>query len=70
MLKYSGGNSGIGKALAMDLAKRGARVVIASRNLKKSNKVKDEIVKESGNHGVTIFKKNIFSFQSLLYLNV
>ena len=36
----------------MDVAKRGARVVIASRNLEKSNKVKDEIIKESGNHEV------------------
>ncbi|CAK8680808.1 unnamed protein product [Clavelina lepadiformis] len=61
----TGGNCGMGRLLAMDLAKRGARVVIASRNLEKSNKVKDEIIKESGNHEVRAMQVDLEDFDSV-----
>ena len=48
----AGGNAGIGKAAALEFAKMGARVVIASRNLKKSEKARDEIISESKNKNV------------------
>lgn len=38
----TGANSGIGKETAKDLAKRGARVIMACRNLKSANLVKGE----------------------------
>ena len=36
----TGANSGIGKESAKDLAKRGARVILACRNVDAANKVK------------------------------
>lgn len=45
----TGGNAGIGLETAKDLAKRGAEIVIASRNLTKTQKVVDMIKKETSN---------------------
>lgn len=38
----TGANSGIGKETAKELAKRGARVIMACRNLKSANLVRGE----------------------------
>lgn len=39
----TGANSGIGKCTARDLAKRGARVIMACRNMELSQKVRGKI---------------------------
>jgi len=48
------GNAGIGKETARELSKRGARVVIGSRNLEKSLKVAQDIRVESGNEVIAL----------------
>ncbi len=42
-------SQGLGKAAALDLAKEGVNLAICSRNQKKINKVRDEILKQLGN---------------------
>jgi len=44
-LFVSGGNTGIGKATALDLAGRGARVILACRNQKKAEAAINDIKK-------------------------
>ena len=48
----TGGNSGIGKITARELAKRGAHVIIASRSAAKTQPVIDELVRETGNESI------------------
>ncbi|XP_072051092.1 retinol dehydrogenase 12-like [Amphiura filiformis] len=48
----TGGNAGIGKMTAIDLARRGARVVIACRNPKKAEDAVKEIQGRSGSSNV------------------
>ena len=50
----TGANSGIGKAMARDLAGRGARVVMVCRNPEKGEEARREIVESSGNEEVSL----------------
>lgn len=61
----TGGNSGIGRETAFDLAKRGARVYLASRNLEKSEKVKRDIINQTENANIFVTKLDLASFESI-----
>lgn len=60
----TGGNSGIGKATALEMSRRGAKVIIGSRNLQKSRQVADEIHKETGKE-VLVFELDLANFASV-----
>ncbi|XP_050224196.1 short-chain dehydrogenase TIC 32 A, chloroplastic [Mercurialis annua] len=61
----TGATSGIGVETARVLAKRGVRVVIPARNLKKADQVKEIIQKESPNSEIIIFETDLSSFASV-----
>ena len=61
----TGGNTGIGKEVALDLAKRGGRVIIACRDMTKGEKARKEIVEISGNQNVILRKLDLASMKSI-----
>ncbi|XP_056273548.1 retinol dehydrogenase 12-like [Pseudoliparis swirei] len=64
----TGGNTGIGKETAVDLAKRGARVLLACRDMDRADKAAEEVRKRSGNENVIVKKLDLASFQSVRHL--
>jgi NAD(P)-dependent dehydrogenase (short-subunit alcohol dehydrogenase family) len=61
----TGGNSGIGKATAIGIAKTGATVVIGCRNKEKGQAAIEEIKKASGNDKVEMLLIDLASLQSV-----
>ena len=61
----TGANTGIGKETTLDLAKRGARVIIACRDLKKAQEAAEEIIKKSGNGNIVVEKLDLASLESV-----
>ncbi|MFH5832737.1 SDR family oxidoreductase [Halalkalibaculum sp. DA384] len=50
----TGANSGIGKATAIELAERGAYIVMLCRNEKKAEQAREEIINKTGQTGIEI----------------
>ncbi|XP_030075202.1 retinol dehydrogenase 12 isoform X2 [Microcaecilia unicolor] len=61
----TGGNSGVGKVVAVALAKRGARVVITSPDERAGEEAVQQIRKESLNLDVHFMKLNMANLQSI-----
>lgn len=61
----TGANSGIGKETARAIAKMGATVVMACRNLQKANAVCDDINAETGLNNVSVLEVDIASQESI-----
>lgn len=61
----TGANSGCGKEVAIDLARRGAKVYMACRNQKRSLDVCQQIIRDTGNSHVFLIACDLASFESI-----
>ncbi|XP_070684415.1 retinol dehydrogenase 13 [Pempheris klunzingeri] len=61
----TGANTGIGKETALDMAQRGARVILACRDMTRARIAADEIRQKSGNGNVVVKKLDLCSLQSV-----
>ncbi|KAM9852816.1 uncharacterized protein ACBR49_003679 [Aulostomus maculatus] len=61
----TGSNTGIGKATALEMARRGARVILACRNKEKAESAAFDIRRESGNNQVVFMYLDLASFHSV-----
>ena len=61
----TGSNTGIGKETAKDLAKRGAKVIMACRNLDRANKAAEEIKSSISDASIQVMKLDLASFSSV-----
>lgn len=61
----TGANTGIGKETAMDMACRGARVILACRDMTRANKAAEEIRNKTGNGNVLVKQLDLGSLQSV-----
>ena len=65
----TGGNTGIGKETAIDLAKRKARVIIACRSEQKGKTAEVDIRRESGSSNVHFRRLDLASFEKICQRN-
>ncbi len=61
----TGGNAGIGKATAVDLARRGAKVILACRNASKGGVALREVRERSGSESVLLKQLDLASCKSV-----
>src|SRR5437899_8745730 len=61
----TGANTGIGKITALELAKRGAHVILACRSADKTQPVIDEIKRETGNDRVEFVQLDLGDLSSV-----
>ena len=66
----TGANAGIGRAVAADLARRGAKVILACRDQARAEAARMEIIREAGvaQEMVLFIKLDLASFKSVRLL--
>ena len=65
MVIITGANTGIGKETAIDLARRGARVILACRSVERGEKAAVEVRERSGNENVVFRQLDLSSLASV-----
>lgn len=61
----TGANTGIGRETALDLAKRGAKVYLACRDMTKCDTARLQIIHQTGNKSVFSKHLDLASFESI-----
>ena len=61
----TGANSGIGRSAALQIARLGARVILACRDIAKAEAARDKIIQETGSDNVEIVPLDLESFESV-----
>nr|XP_046227549.1 retinol dehydrogenase 12-like isoform X2 [Scatophagus argus] len=61
----TGANAGIGKETAIDLAKRGARVIMACRDMERAQAAAKDVIESSGNKDVVCMKLDLSDSKSI-----
>ncbi|RZF36696.1 hypothetical protein LSTR_LSTR010557 [Laodelphax striatellus] len=61
----TGANAGIGKLITMELARRGARIIMACRNQETAKQTKEEIIEKTKNDKLVIRKVDLSSLTSI-----
>jgi len=66
----TGATNGIGKAIAIGLAKQGLRVIVGARDVDKGKAVRDELAAATGNPNITVAKLDVASRASIAALDL
>ncbi|XP_063062753.1 retinol dehydrogenase 12 [Engraulis encrasicolus] len=61
----TGANTGIGKETARDLAKRGARIIMACRDMERGEAARKEIAEDSGNQNIVLKRLDLSNTKSI-----
>ncbi|XP_061777616.1 retinol dehydrogenase 12, like [Nerophis ophidion] len=61
----TGANTGIGKETAVDLAGRGAKIIMACRDMEKAQAATKEVIERSGNDNVVCMKLDLADSKSI-----
>uniref|UniRef100_A0A3B3YWL1 Uncharacterized protein n=2 Tax=Poecilia mexicana TaxID=48701 RepID=A0A3B3YWL1_9TELE len=61
----TGANTGIGKETARDLARRGARIIMACRDVERAEEARSDILEDTGNENILIRKLDLSDTKSI-----